>query len=78
MATIAQEAGSLVRLFHPRLDIWPEHFQIRGAELFALTPIAEATIRILRLNSTERVLERGLLQELGRYPTGGERIEEGR
>lgn len=52
------EDGSLVELFHPRRHQWGEHFVFEGAVLVGLTPIGQATIRLLRLNDPERLLER--------------------
>jgi hypothetical protein len=60
--------GSIVRLFNPRTDRWQDHFRLDGAILMPMTPAAEATARLLRLNAAERVIERSVLQRLGRYP----------
>jgi hypothetical protein len=61
--------GSVVRLFHPRRDRWTDHFRISGAVIQPLTDIGEVTARALKLNAPERVIERRLLQALGRYPS---------
>lgn len=60
--------GQLVRLFDPRRDRWDEHFAIRGAVIEPLTPEAEATARLLKLNLDKRVVERQMLLVGGRYP----------
>jgi hypothetical protein len=60
-------AGDLVRLFHPRLQLWSNHFRLEGAVIQPLTEEGGATVRLLRLNHFERVVERRLLQQLGRY-----------
>ena len=60
--------GALVRLFNPRSDRWRDHFRLEGAIIQPLTPTGEVTARLLRLNAAERVMERNLLQHLGRYP----------
>jgi hypothetical protein len=52
-----------VRLFHPRSDRWSDHFQITGDRIEPLTPVGEATVRLLRLNSGERLLERRLFRQ---------------
>ncbi len=62
-------AGKTVRFFHPRLDRWADHFRISGAVIEPLTEIGEVTARALKLNAQERVIERRLLQALGRYPS---------
>jgi hypothetical protein len=69
IASLDPATQELVRLFHPRQDRWPEHFRIVGPILEPQTPIGTATARLLRLNVAARVVERQLLQSLGRYPT---------
>jgi hypothetical protein len=70
IASLSPETGELVRLFNPRMDRWQEHFAIArdGVTIGALTPIGEATVRILGLNQGERLLERQALRAEGRYP----------
>jgi hypothetical protein len=51
--------GRLAPLFNPRTQKWHEHFNMEdNFVIVALTPIGEATIRILKLNTPERILER--------------------
>lgn len=52
------QPGSIVPLFHPRLDRWAEHFRRQGLQIVGLTPKGRATARLLRLNAPERVDER--------------------
>ncbi len=61
-------SGRLVRLFNPRSADWTQHFDLDGAVIQPLTTATEATARLLRFNAAERVTERHLLQQLGRYP----------
>jgi hypothetical protein len=68
VASIEPETGELIRLFDPRRDRWADHFQLDGALIEPVTRIGSATVRLLRLNAPERILERHLLQSLGRYP----------
>jgi hypothetical protein len=69
-ASIASIAGSgeLVRLFNPRESTWRNHFRLNGAVIEPLDEVGEATAKLLRLNSLERVVRRSLLQQLRRYP----------
>jgi HNH endonuclease len=60
-------AGHAVRFFDPRRDIWDEHFKLKGPVIQPMTPEGEATARVLRLNASERVIERQLWQALGQY-----------
>lgn len=59
----------LVRLFDPRKDRWSGHFELDGLIIRSLTDIGEATVRILKMNHTDRIIERQTLSEQGRYPS---------
>ena len=50
--------GQLVPLFHPRLQIWDQHFQIVDAEIIPLTAEGRVTARVLRFNDPDRLTER--------------------
>jgi hypothetical protein len=68
IASISPTTGQVVRLYDPRRDRWSDHFQINGALIVPITEVAEATARLLRFNSDDRLLERRTLQAAGRYP----------
>ena len=56
--------GAVTTLFHPRQDLWQEHFEWHGAWLFGKTPKARATIQVLGINDAEAVsLRESLLEE---------------
>ena len=67
IASLHPATGELVRLYDPRRDRWEEHFRISGAVVEPLTAIGATTSQLLRLNVTDRVVERQLLQSLNRY-----------
>jgi hypothetical protein len=46
---------TVVRLFHPRSDVWSDHFQQRNAEVIGATSIGRATVQVLRMNDPVRV-----------------------
>ena len=69
VASIDSDSGQLVRLFHPRQDLWKDHFQIDGSSIRAITEVGAATLKLLHFNVPERRAERALLQTLGSYPT---------
>ena len=46
------------RLFHPRQDIWPEHFEWVDMRILGKTRIGRATIALLDLNHDRRLLIR--------------------
>jgi hypothetical protein len=61
----AEASNILTRFYNPRIDDWSEHFQVNeDAEITSLTEIGEVTIRILKFNDFERLLERQGLIEL--------------
>ena len=62
VASMDTTKGNVVRLFHPRIDRWTDHFQFDGERIEPLTDVGEATVRILRLNAAARMAERRLLK----------------
>ena len=68
VASVDPDTGEVVRPFHPRRDQWNDHFYLDAAHVMPRTRPARMTIRVLRLNSVERLAERRLLQELDVYP----------
>jgi len=71
IASIVPGTDELVRLFNPRTDRWCDHFRLDPDSLtiVSLTPVGEATSRILGLNDSARLLEREALKRVNRYPT---------
>jgi hypothetical protein len=61
--------GEIVRLFHPRHDLWRDHFQLEGCSIRPISKAGSATAELLKFNAPERLAERSLLQSLGSYPT---------
>ena len=69
LAGLAGQPPELVRLFHPRSDRWAECFQLHAVHIEPLDLVGETTVRLLRMNEINRVRERAVLAEAGRYPT---------
>jgi hypothetical protein len=64
LSSVDPYTGSIVELFHPRRDVWPEHFNMRDVEIQGISPSGRATVRLLQMNSRHRVeLRRELLDE---------------
>ncbi|HCN29665.1 MAG TPA: HNH endonuclease [Verrucomicrobiales bacterium] len=57
--------GRLTALFHPRLDAWSEHFELRGGFIKGKTATGRVTANLLQLNAPEKVEERRWLIEAG-------------
>jgi hypothetical protein len=61
------ESGLLARYFHPRQDVWENHFRWSpngSGELIGLSATGRATIAGLRMNAADMVALRQLLAEV--------------
>ncbi len=56
------QTQSFSLLFNPRTQVWMEHFAIQGEQIIGLTPAGRTSVKLLRLNSDERLAERRSLQ----------------
>lgn len=70
LASLDPETDEISLLFHPRLQVWSEHFRLDGAYIIGLTAIGRATLALLQINRADRVEERQRLQARGIYPLG--------
>lgn len=69
VAAIDPESGDATKLFHPRQQLWQDHFQVNeDATITGLTPEGRATVFVLRINDEERVKPRFLAMMVGDYP----------
>ena len=56
--------GEIIRLFHPRVDLWSEHFEWTGAALGGRTEVGRVTIHVLAINDSDFLAMReALIQE---------------
>lgn len=62
--------GQMVNLFHPRQQLWQEHFPWAngGIHIIGLTPVGRATVIALRLNNEYSVQARMLWIERDWHP----------
>jgi hypothetical protein len=51
-------SGNLVGLFHPRTDIWKEHFEFEGPRIVGKTSIGRVTVQVLSMNANDLMLLR--------------------
>ena len=68
LAGVDPIGGQVVRLFHPRKDIWADHFFWEGPILRSHTPVGRAAIAVLRINDAEAVAVRASLISEGVFP----------
>jgi HNH endonuclease len=61
-------SGTVVSLFNPRTDRWSEHFQFEGYRLVGQTPVGRATLWLLDLNHSRRILIRQAEELFGLFP----------
>jgi hypothetical protein len=50
LAGVDPETGVLTRLFHPRQDVWADHFEWSGHVLVGKTAIGRTTVAVLAIN----------------------------
>jgi hypothetical protein len=65
------ETGDSTRFYHPREDVWREHFEWsreRPGELAGKSAIGRSTIAALRINSPDMIELRLLLSEVNLFP----------
>ena len=68
IAGLDQETQEVVRLFHPRQDIWEEHFTWDGSRLLGRTSVGRVTIAVLAINASYRLQVRQTLIAEGVFP----------
>ena len=58
LSSIDPKSGDKVDLFNPRKNVWSDHFAVSGGMIAGLTPIGRATVRLLNMNDSRRVMLR--------------------
>jgi hypothetical protein len=51
---IDSQSGQIVPLFHPRREIWAEHFRISGSLIVGISAMGRVTVNLLQMNSATR------------------------
>ncbi len=68
LAGIDPKTGSVVRLFHPRQHLWPDHFCAVGPRIEGASSIGRASVQLLQMNVLRRVQLRQRLLASGEFP----------
>lgn len=68
LSSVDEQTDEIVPLFNPRKHPWSDHFRLNGALIEPLTPVGRVSVFLLHFNDSDRVEERALLIETGRYP----------
>jgi hypothetical protein len=61
LAGIDPLEGTLTPLFHPRHQIWVEHFEMLGSLVAGRTPTGRVTVSVLKMNDPARAAVREAL-----------------
>jgi hypothetical protein len=62
------ETSKIVSIFHPRQQVWKEHFAWNGVQVMGLTATGRATVQALDLNRSTMLVIRSEEELLGRHP----------
>ena len=52
------DSGDICRLFHPRQQVWEDHFQSEPPQVIGHTPTGRTTVWVLAMNAPEQQLLR--------------------
>jgi HNH endonuclease len=55
LAGVDPQTGFVVPLFHPRRQLWTEHFLWRGFRIEGITATGRATVEVLAINDARRL-----------------------
>ena len=62
LAGVDDQTDQVASLFHPRTEVWEDHFSVEQVRIVGLTPTGRATVRVCRMNSPRRLRLRLALQ----------------
>jgi len=68
LSSIDPLTDEVVTLYHPRRDVWTKHFRLNGVQIEGLTPAGRVTVKLLQMNTLDRISRRWRLIEIGGYP----------
>ena len=69
LGTLIGDPPILTPFFHPRENIWSDHFELNpSGEITGISPTARATIKILEFNHPDAILQRRILIEAKNFP----------
>jgi len=61
------DSGVVVLLFHPRRDLWEDHFRFDDLLIEGITSTGTATVRLLEMNALERIRWRAIFRRHGLF-----------
>jgi len=54
LTSLDPDGDNVVRLFHPRIQLWPEHFSMEHGYIVGLTDVGRTTAFLLEMNEPHR------------------------
>ncbi len=67
IAAFDPQNGKMTRLFHPRQDVWADHFQLIDGRLIGKTALGRATAQLFQFNEPSRLRQRMTLIAANNY-----------
>jgi 5-methylcytosine-specific restriction endonuclease McrA len=67
LTTLSLGTDEIVPLFHPRQQIWDDHFRINRARIEGRTEVGTATARLLKMNEGDQIEIRAALIQRGEF-----------
>lgn len=68
LSSVDPETSAHAALFHPRFQLWSDHFCLVDAKILGITPIGRATARLLHMNDSRRLELRAALIKRNVFP----------
>jgi hypothetical protein len=68
-------SGNVVTLYHPRREIWQDHFALEEFRFVGLSPTGRATVRVLAMNDVDRLQLRQIAGIRGQIPYFSQRVD---
>lgn len=65
---IDPDSGEVTLLFHPRRQLWPDHFHSDSPRIYGSSSCGRTTVWLLDMNSPIRLQHRKWLVRLGEWP----------
>lgn len=69
IAGLDPKTEALTWLFHPRKDMWSDHFAWQGARIVPVTDIGRTTEYVLGVNTPQQIERRESLMKEGTWPS---------
>lgn len=69
LSSIDPDTGEITRLFHPRRELWKDHFRLDGSIILGHTAVGRTTVWLLEMNAALLTRLRASLMQEGQWLT---------